>query len=410
MRNLLTVLALIMVSQSYSQIVLAQNVIVSDEVIEPSVGQVMPQQMAPNMMPGSVPVQAPAPIYVQSPQPRFGYAAPSSRYSIQEQPTTLVQDSPLSSSPAEQIRKKRQDAETQTEDTIVQALERARMDDEIRRRDKFNSAIGSGAEEESSRRPVVPQAEVPVVPAPVPVVQQVIPAQVIAVPSVVEPKEEDSSLVEDKVDIRSEIRSALQDLQPVPVEDPASYFISGQVGVGSYPGVSNVRGHVASGFTIGMVTPERIVAEGSFFYGTYELEDVYQYQYQNYSVNTFQGYNPYSRIVDMKQYNLGAAIKYQVLPGKFKPVVGGMASYTRRAMSENSVEFRTSDAFDVGLVTGADLQVTSNFAIGFDFRYLTNISYRGKNDGRNPFTYRPDLKEIETLDYYMGTLSGKLTF
>lgn len=350
-----------------------------------------------------------SPIYILNNQKYQGYQGTqqsSGQAQIQEQPTTIVSDTPLTSSPADHMRKKRQDAESTTEDGIVQALEKARMDDEIRRRDRFNSAIGSGVSESGAQ--AAPQ-QVPVAPPPQPIVVQPVIQKVVPVPVTLDEEEGDEEEVvstkskkqeEPNVDIRSEIRAAVKEATAKP-EEKSQFFISGLVGLGKYPDVVNVRGNVASGFVLGLVTADRVIAEGSFIYADYELEDMWRTN----SVNP-----AFPRIVDMRQYNFGMAIKYQLLPGRLRPNVGVMANYVRRSFEEHSYEFRTSDAFDVGLVTGLDLYLTEVFAIGVDFRYATNVSYRDNTSYRTSFVYPQSRNEIERLDYYTGTLSGKFSF
>jgi hypothetical protein len=116
------------------------------------------------------------------------------------------------------------------------------------------------------------------------------------------------------------------------------------------------------------------------------------------------------RIVDMKQYNAGGAVKYQLLPGKLRPNVGGALAYNRRAYSENGYEFRTSDAVDAGLLAGVDLQLTNTLSVGFDFRYMMNIGYRHNTSYPQSFVNAYQRNEIEKLDYYTATLAAKLQF
>lgn len=308
--------------------------------------------------------------------------------SVQEQPVTIVQDSPLNASPAEQMRKQRQNAEAGTEDGIVQALEKARMEDEMRRRDRFNGAIGTGAAPATTQGSVSGTTQS---------VEQVAPV-VVAAPPVAEEEE--------KVDIKSEIRAALKEAHEEESAKPKQQmYIGGMVGMGQYPDVANVRGNTSAGFSIGVITPERVVAEGSFTYGMYEIEDT------RYTNSVFG----YANIYDMKQYNMAAALKYLLLPGKVRPSVGAVASYTRRSMSNQSTgyESRTSDAFDAGVLAGVDLQLTETLALGFEMRYLTNIGYRQKTDYPQSFVNNRSngqYKDIEQLDYYQAGLTARLNF
>jgi hypothetical protein len=154
------------------------------------------------------------------------------------------------------------------------------------------------------------------------------------------------------------------------------------------------------GFAVGMNTPERLQVEGSFLFGDYELEDIYSgYAYG------------YPMIVDMRQYNIGAAVKYSVLPGRFRPLVGGLISYTRRSYTApGGYEFSTSDAIDVGGLFGADLVVSQTFTVGLDFRYMTNMGYRQNSSQSQSFVYTNRRNDPERLDYYTLNLLGKFTF
>lgn len=408
MKHIIALLAFLMLSQAYAQGVQtnpqgqlpqaqAKRTMIYDERTNELVEVAPEVQAQPEVQTVQANPNNQNPIYILNNQNQKyqGYQG-----QVQEQPVTVVEDSPLRASPAENMRRKRQETEAATEDGIVQALERARMEDEMRRRDRFNSAIGTGVQDTTTQmvpvQQTAPQVLQPVVPAPAPVTQVVTPAPVVVAPEL----EKDET---DKVDIRAEVREALKDYNAKPEEPKPEYYISAQVGLGKYPDVVNVRGDVASGFSIGMVTPQRVVAEGSFIYSGYEMEDV----------RTSNPYYPYyPRIVDLKQYNFGAALKYQILPGRFRPNVGAMASYVRRTFADSAgTQFRTSDAFDVGLVAGVDVLLTDSFALGFDFRYMTNIAYRDNTDSRQSFVYpRQGDKPVEKLDYYTGALTGKFTF
>lgn len=317
---------------------------------------------------------------------------------IQEQPVQVIQDTPLTASQAEQIRKQRQDAELATEDGIVQALERARMEDEMRRRQQISNAITGQPAAVAPPPPVMPQPQPfqQVVPAPTPAPQPRI--------EVIKVVEKDEAEEAQPVDIRAEVRAALEEVRPK--EEPKQkYYISAQAGLAEYPDAYDVEGTIATGVTVGAITPERVVAEISFHYSEYELGsmqyDTGYYGYYNWMVD--------SGVVDATQYNVGAALKYQILPGRLSPSLGATVAYTRRSYSDQYYgDLWSTDAFDVGFVAGLDFQVTDSFALGFDFRYLTNIANRSDDDMAVYYSSWADY--LEDMDYYLGTLSGKFTF
>jgi hypothetical protein len=340
--------------------------------VQPEVAQAQPAQQQGQTNP----------IYILNNQKYQGYAGATSQQGqgqnqYQEQPTTIVQDSAIHSG-ADNMRRKRQETESGTEDGIVQALEKARLEDEMRRRDRFNSAIGTQTNIETNGPTVIQQQavqqQVVAAPAPVPVIVK-----------------------EEKPEV--EIRSKYRDYDSE--EARQEYYVAGLIGISKYPDVVNIKGNMSGGFAVGMITPERVVAEGTFLYGTYELEDLFR-------SSTY--YPGFPRMVDMRQYNLGAALKYQLLPGKIRPVVGGVVGYTRRAYSEAGSEFRTSDAVDGGLVAGLDLQLTRALAIGFDFRYMMNIGYSQSSKSVGQYGFTSKDRDVEKLDYYTAGLTGKFTF
>lgn len=295
--------------------------------------------------------------------------------SVQDQPTNVITDSPLTMSAAERRRRDRQALEVHTEQKIVEKLEEARMEDERARSERlFNN--GGFAK-----------------PTPAPEVQVV---QVV--------KEEP------KVDVKQEVRAAIEEMQPK--EDPSTFYVQGLVGLGSYRDAVNVKGKSSTGFSIGMVTPERIVAEGTFQYSEFDVEvmDPYTYQ-QGYGF----GYPPFKKLT---QYNFGAAVKYQFLAGRVHPVIGAVGSYTYRTYRDqqyygtptSSTGSVSTNAFDVGGILGVDVQMTKSFALGLDFRYMKNVSYRENSDYQRSYTYPRVGKAVEEYDYTLTSLAAKFTF
>ena len=370
------------------ELLVAQNQAGETEVLVPQ--QTVVKPVAP-VVPNQV-TTSPGQIYILNSQNQRAAAANAN---IQEQPNTLIEASPLKESRAEQLRRSRQGMETQTEQKIVEKLEEARMEDERARADRlFGSGFGSGRNEQpvQQMQPVQPMqpAPVQVVPAPV----------VVAEPAVAAPIKEE----EPKVNIREEVRAALEDANRK--EEKTNFYVAAQAGVAEYPDVKNIRGNMSTGFSVGMVTPERVAIEAGFLYSTYTLEVVDPYAY---------GYTPYPLFKDLTQYNYTAAVKYLVLPGRFRPFMGALVSYTNRKYSDKTSYLPYSanndvstNAFDIGVTAGMDLQFTSTFAVGFDFRYLTNISY---NEEYPRSIYAPRRgTPVEKLDYYTAGLVAKFTF
>ena len=80
---------------------------------------------------------------------RAGVETRQGQTSVQEQPLTIVESSPLREARGDQMRKARLSVESQTETKIVEKLESARIDDEKARQERVLAApFGASRQEE----------------------------------------------------------------------------------------------------------------------------------------------------------------------------------------------------------------------------------------------------------------------
>lgn len=339
---------------------------------------------------------------------------------VQDQPLSVIEDSPLALSPAERRRRERQALEAQTESRIVERLEEARIEEEKARVDRlFKNGFGSRDQTQQTAA-VVESAAPKQVPTDAQQKTEVIQPQVqiIQIPAAAvqtQPAEAQAQVAKGdekpERDIKQEVKAALDELTPkVEVVPPPSYYIQAMAGVGEYIDVVNMKSRGATGFAIGLVTADRLVAEGSFQYSQYDIE----------LVNGTSGYaystTPFKR---MSQYNFVGALKYQLLPGRVKPLIGALAGYTRRTY-EDQQQYPgygtlysgdvSSNAFDMGALLGLDVQVTSNFALGFEYRYMRNVSYTQNTNTQQSFVTPTTVVPVEEQDYSFALLTGRFTF
>lgn len=450
MKTLIAILAFIMTCQAQAQ----QKTLIYDErtnqlvEVSPAVAaapQAKPQAQAQAQGQAQAQAQseatatavapsAPAasPIFILNNQRLQGYqgvtqgtsqGAQAQAAAIQQQPTTVVVDAPAKVSASDSIRKQRAETEAATEDGIVHALEKARLEDEVRRREKFNNALAPQAAAPVQQQAViVAPAPVAVVPAPAqaPVVQQ----QVVSVPVVAVEVEEEAPQkpqkpqkrkkvvleeAEEQVDVKAEIRAALAERDAKPVKPAAQYYVSGLIGMGNFADIDYVDSALATGFTVGMVTSDRFVIEGSFAYGDYTLGN-----------NGYWG----QPTISMDQYDFAVAGKYQILSGKIRPAAGVIASYSRRNYTSDwfySYGYGdtgiTTDTFNAGLTAGLDIALTQSFSLGVDFRYMWSIASRdNSNPYNNSFTATNNSNRnwtasmIEDSAFYMTSIAAKFTF
>lgn len=316
---------------------------------------------------------------------------------IQQEPVTYIESTPLTESRAEMIRKSRQDAEVKTEQKIVEKLEMSRLEDEKRRSDVLFGDKWQQMNNTNTQQVIVPAQPVVVQE------QQIAPVQVVAEPVDQDPIDEEI--------IRNEVRASLAEMHAQKPVEKKSYF-SGGVGLAEYMDVSNVRNNYSLGFAVGSKVNDRLLVEGSFMYGNFEID-----QRDGYSYCDGWGCGYYNRITDMDQYSGAATAKYQLFSGVFRPVFGGTLAYTYRTFSDDQFGLANNDAqshaLDLGAVAGADLELAEDFSVGIEFKHMFwNIMNRNSNRFSRGFSqtvYGNDTP-IERLNQTTISVFGRATF
>jgi hypothetical protein len=363
-------------------------------------------QMYANKQAGSVAgtaTQGSQPIYILN-QATPSATAQTQTTQVQKQPVALIESTPLVESKAEQMRKSRQDAEVQTEQKIVEKLEASRLDDEKRRADvlfgnKFEQLQGASTEIKAENSNVSVTTQQQAVQAPVLVQAPVVEQAPLVTP--VEPKENLRDV------IREELQNSMKVEVPVEVAPTEIKYFAATAGIGDYPDVRNVRGNYAFGAAFG-TKYEQLLVEGSFLLSNYTVEKI--------DCNCPNPYYP--TLVDTNQYQAAVAAKYQLMSGLVRPVVGGLVAYSYRKYDWTSAvnafpynNYGTSSdshAVDLGVTAGVDLELNKKFALGFEYRYMFNLSSRVDNQSivTGPQYGTP----IEKLSYYTMALSAKVNF
>lgn len=198
----------------------------------------------------------------------------------------------------------------------------------------------------------------------------------------------------------SEVEVSRQSLQE------KNIYISGVAGVGVYPEVSNIdKGYNVSGY-IGYYLNNEIAFEAGLglakspmsiknllLGGQRDTFDVNQYQAllaAKYSLNIFSNLN-------------------------LKPTLGVVLSYTLRrynlinGATANTGDTGGSTAFDAGAQMGLDYILSSTYVVGFDLKYMTNVSHKVNSNYLNP-NYGYDGVSLESLRYFVAGVSARMNF
>ncbi len=318
--------------------------------------------------------------------------------SVQKQPITVVEASPLSDSRADNIRKNRQDEEMRTESKIVEKLEQSRMEDEKRR-----SAILFGDKFDNLQNGQ-PAAQQPVMVQPIQAPVSQIQPQPIPQPIVVQQNE---TLSRDAV--REEVRAALdEDTKAVTPMFEQKYF-AGIAGIGNYADSNSIKGNYSLGVAFGSRS-DLFLVEGSFLVSNYSVTGI-DYTNVNYLYPLY-----IQDFYSMNQYQGLISAKYQLLSSFVRPYIGGLISYSYRTYEANYDYFNygaatrkgnidvTSHAIDLGTDVGVDLEFNERTAIGASFKYYFNMSSRinGSTSGNGT--------SIEKQSYYQAGLHARVNF
>lgn len=309
---------------------------------------------------------------------------------VQKQPETTVEGSPLSNSRADSIRRGRQEEELRTESRIVEKLEQSRLEDEKKRAavlfgDKFDTL-----QNQQTAQPVQVQQVQPV---------QVAPVQ--APSSQVQPIiiNQNETLTRDAV--REEVRAALTEDDKAILPSIEQKYFTANAGIGQYPDIESIKGNYALGAGFG-TRFDYFLVEGSFLYSNYTMDAKY--------VDSF--YQVRAANFDMNQYQGMLALKYQLIGGFVRPVIGGLVSYSYRQYVANNntaygtagTEFGTSHAIDLGIIAGLDLEFNDKMSAGVDLKYMYNMS--NKISGQTAAGSTP----VEDLQYFTTGLFARVNF
>ncbi len=305
---------------------------------------------------------------------------------VQTQPTTFIEASPLSDSKADYIRKNRQNEEMKTESRIVEKLEQSRMEDEKKR-----AAVLFGDKFDNLQNTQATQAAVQMAPAPQPV-------QTVVVEDRAETLSRDA--------VREEVRAALSEDSSAIVGPTESKYFAGMAGIGYYPDVKNVKGNYSLGAAFGR-RYDFFLVEGAFLMSNYGVD-----------VNNYAAYTGYGYRVDtyeVNQYQGSIAAKYQLLSGMVRPVLGGLVAYSYRkyaltnSYAGSSNDTGNSHAIDLGINAGVDLEFSSHFALGFDFKYMFNMSSQVNSNYQNS-SYGYVGTPLEKLQYSITSIVARVNF
>ncbi|MBC7464763.1 MAG: hypothetical protein H7256_02120 [Bdellovibrio sp.] len=344
---------------------------------------------------------SPSAVFTQTVVVPQQQAQVQSQQAVQKQPTTLVEASPLTESKADSIRKSRQNEEMNTETRIVEKLEQSRMEDEKRRAqvlfgDKFDAL-------QNGQQPAVAQ---PVAPSPVQVAPAPQPVQPIYIEQRREPVvkappvEEKETLSRDAV--REEVRAALDEDSKAVVAPVELRYFGAYAGIGEYPDVKNVKGNYTLGAAFG-TRYEYMMIEGAFMMSNYGVDVnnyIAGYRMDSYDVNQYQG---------------SLTAKYQMLGGMVRPVIGGTIAYSYRkyaltnSYTNASQDTGNSQAIDLGINTGVDLEFSPKFSLGIDFRYMFNMSSKITSNYSNS-SYGQIGTPLEKLQYYTTGIWARVNF
>jgi hypothetical protein len=177
---------------------------------------------------------------------------------------------------------------------------------------------------------------------------------------------------------------------------------------------------MAGGILLGVEFPENFILEGSVIFSQYDINNVPACSQTDYAGNCIGVIIPINQ--RMTQTNVGLGAKYAFLKGRVRPMVGGLLSYTKRSFENRNTTSYTNGynytgarqsypdswGIDGGVSLGVDVSLSPKFAIGADFKYLTNLTY-DREDNPQTRSYG-NSQPVEELSYYIFSAAATFRF
>lgn len=278
---------------------------------------------------------------------------------------TEQNDTTLLNSRADELKKNRKRAEVETELKATEKIEESRLKDERRRSEtlfgeRFRDLEHNGETTVAPTAPVVPVAPVGVKPG------------------------------LDRDELREELKYALKEKDAKKARSNTSYVLL-SAGLTEFPKADNIQGNGVFGLGLGVEVNDHILVDGMFQYASYRA--------------TY----PWPKSID--EYSGTGAVKFQFSKGAFRPLAGGLITYSYRAYNDdfnyNNVQTH-SNALDAGVLGGAQFALTDDFFIGGEFRYLWNLTSKTGDGFYNVFV--PNSQPLDEFSHYVIAITGRLNF
>lgn len=298
------------------------------------------------------------------------------------------------------IRNARKNMEVGTEQKMIEKIEWSRIEDEKERADRlFGNRLDKKYDNDYKQNDDYGKNDD----------YQKPPVVVVEKPVYAEPKTEVPYAY--KEEVKTETSYALWDQQS---------YIAPMLGAMN-SSASNVTSDLATGIAFGTHFATNFSVEASFIYSDITMDG---------NLNELIDGKTYESFKSGEQYSFGMGVAYHFTQmGRITPKISGLLAYTYRDMDQTRSyqASATSTAVDAGVGLGADLQVSKNFSIGAELRWMSNLSYDRDNSeldaaarryGRNNYDRRDyrgrsaggTVNPFEEASYQMFLVNGRFNF
>jgi hypothetical protein len=199
-------------------------------------------------------------------------------------------------------------------------------------------------------------------------------------------------------------------VEVLPKKKEKNWYISGILGTLAYPDVSNITGKYSVMGSIGYIWQKSIVLEAGIGAANYQMEAL-----NPTILNRRDTY-------EIDQYSAMLAAKYRLPFGRIVPSAGVLLQVTQRQFTQRdpnnvgnngiTLDRGNTQTTDGGLVGALDFEMSRDFAIGLDVRYIMNISNNAQevanvnSTTQNGYSVTP----IEKLESYSAGVSARMNF
>ncbi len=221
---------------------------------------------------------------------------------------------------------------------------------------------------------------------------------------------DDDAIEAESLAANTAMQESVTSVEAMPKKKEKNWYISAVLGTTAYPDVNNVNGKYNVMGSLGYIWQKSFVFELGGGAANYDMEA--------YNATVLNRKDKF----EIDQYYMTGAAKYRMPFGRIVPSAGIFMQVTQRNFTQRdpnnvgnngmTIDRGNSQTTDAGLVGTLDFEMTRDFAIGLDMRYMINVSNKADDVANVNSASQGSVAvtPIEKLQSYSAGISARMNF